>query len=359
MSHIAILSLILIYFFSDIPSDKNKKKFFCILSAICLVLISGLRGVNMGYDTENYLDTFHASANISWGEIFKSFFSRYFSPEYLERDPGFMLVEKTIGFVTNNDQIYLILIAIITIVPITAFVYSQTNSKKELLLSLTYYVSFYFSYIPNSSIRQSVALSILLIAYKFLGKDKIIPCLIAVFFASTIHKTALIFVFLVILHILKLNKAFFRFAPVIFVFFLLTYEQFAPFITLVFGDAYSSYASSSYFAGEQRSFTFIIFLTLIYIMTLVPVLLRYEKDFYSNKLMYLSAGMAFVLTPFMLIDPTFLRVTVYFAIFNFVLIPHSIQLYKPLMSKIIYLSIFLLLVFSSIMTWDAYNFYWE
>lgn len=359
MTHFAILSLILAYFLSEIPSKANKKKYFCLLSALFLILISGLRGINLGYDTENYLDSFHASVNITWENFFHSFVSRYFTTDYFERDPGFLLIEKTIGLITNNDQLYLIIIAIVCIVPISRFIYSYTDNKYGALLAFTFYVFFYYGYIPNSAIRQSVTLSILFLAYYYLGKGKVIPCLIVVVFASFIHKTALIFILLPFLHILKLNKVFFKYCIVLYIILLLYYQQLSPYITLLFGDAYSGYASSDYFVGNQRSYTYIIFLTLIYIMTLIPVFKGFEKNFEKSKLFYLSSGIAFVLTPLMLIEPTILRITVYFSVCNFVIIPHSIQLYKPQYSKVIYLSLLLLLVFMGVYSWDSYNFFWE
>jgi len=359
MTHFAILSLILAYFLSEISSEANKKKWLCILSALFLILISGLRGVNLGYDTENYLNSFHSSFNISWSEISQSFVSKYFATDYLARDPGFIFIEKSIGILTNNDQLYLIIIAIICIVPVSSFIYFHTNSKNAALLAFTYYVFFYYSYIPNSAIRQSVALSILLLAYNYLGKGKVIPCLFVVVLASFIHKTALVFVIFLLLHVLKLNKVFFKYCLFFYVLFLIFYQQLSPYIPMLFGDVYSMYASSVFFSGRQRSFTYIIFLTLIYMMFIIPVFRGYEKDFEKRKLLYLGSGMAFVLTPFMLIDPTILRITVYFAVCNFVILPHSIQLYNPTYSKIIYWSLLLLLVFMGLYSWDSYNFFWE
>ena len=359
MIHFAILSLILAYFLSEISSESNRKKWFCILSALFLIAISGLRSITLGYDTENYINGFHSSSNTSWGEYFNSFVIRYFTTNYEERDPGILFVEKLIGLFTNNDQLFLTFIAIICIVPISKFIYSRTNSRNGALLAFTYYVYFYYSYIPNSAIRQSVALSVLLLAYYYLEKSKVIPSLIAVVFASFFHKTALFFVLLVFLHRLKLNKVFFKYCFAIFIIFLVFYQQLSPYVTQLFGGVYSEYASSYFFSEHQRSYTFIIFLTLIYVITLVPVFKGYEGGGEKIKLLYLGSGMAFVLTPFMLIEPAVLRITVYFAVCNFVLIPHSIQLYKPQYSKIIYLSIFLLLVFMGVYSWDPYYFFWE
>lgn len=359
MTYFAILSLILAYFLCEIPSEANKKKWFCLLSALFLITISGLRDINLGYDTENYLYSFHSSLNTSWNKLMSSFVSMYFTADYQGRDPGFLIIEKSISLLTNNDQLYLIFIAIICIVPISKFIYSYTNSKNEALLAFIYYAFFYYSYIPNSSIRQSVALSLLLLAYNNLGKGKVIPCLIVVVFASFIHKTALVFILLILLHLLKLNKIFIKYCMAIYVLILLFYQQLSPYIMLFFGDVYTRYASSEYFLREERSYTYIIFLTLIFVMTLIPIIKGYENNFEKKKLLYLGSGVAFVLTPFMLIDPTILRVTVYFAVCNFVVIPHSIQLYKPQYSKIIYWSLLLLLVFMSVYTRDSYYFFWK
>ena len=359
MTHCSIILLLLLYLISELSIITHKKKFFCVLSSLGLTLISGLRSSSIGYDTENYLDSFHSARLVPWSELSSNFFSSYFSTDYFGRDPGFRVIEKVIAIFTDNDQIYLLTIAVIIIFPISFFIYSKIDDKKSALIAYIYYTFFYFSYIPNSAIRQSITLSIILLAYRFLNKEKYFQSIALIFIASTIHKTALIFLILLFLQRLKLNKVFFKYCIVIYILFLLSYQQLSPYITLLFGDAYSRYASSDYFVGNQRSYTYIIFLTLIYIMTLIPVFKGLEKNFEKRKLFYLSSGIAFVLTPLMLIEPTILRITVYFSVCNFVIIPHSIQLYKPQYSKVIYLSLLLLLVFMGVYSWDSYNFFWE
>ena len=74
----------------------------------------------------------------------------------------------------------------------------------------------------------------------------------------------------------------------------------------------------------------------------MPVFKGDERDFEKRKLLYLSSRMAIILSPFMLIEFSVVRITAYFEVCNSVIIPYLIQLYKPQYSKNIYLSLFYL-----------------
>lgn len=359
MTKVAIIFLVILYFLSELPSKTKQKSFFCVFSVLGLILVSGLRSIELGYDTENYLNSFHESSNISMGEIIKSFWGNYFTADYLSRDPGFAVFEKIISLFTSSDQIYLLLVASLCIIPIGMLIFNKTRDKKDAFLAFMYYVFFYFNYIPNSAIRQSISLGILLLAYKFIEKERNLYALLFVLLASTIHKSSLVFLLLLLLHSLKLHKFLFKYALVLYGVFLFFYQALTPYIVLLFGDVYSNYVSSDFFSGTERSYTFIIFLTLIYLMTLIPVIIGKEKNFENNKIMYLSSAMALSLTPFMLITPTILRITVYFAVYNFVLIPHSVRLYKTTLAKLIYISLILLFLITTILSSSNYSFYWQ
>lgn len=353
-----IIVLFILFFFCNFLQESQKNKVYCILSAICLILISGLRNIQIGSDTENYLTTFKDTKYIAWHDLFSNFFTSYLGSDYVTRDPGFIFFEKFVGIFIDNNQLYLILIATICIVPISVLIYSNTRNVKASLMAFIYYVFFYFSYIPNSSIRQSLALSLLLVSLSTIKRNKLVRCIAIIFIASTIHKSALIFLLLVIFNKLKWNKILFKYGIFVFLLILTFYQFMTPYVS-IFGGVYSSYGTSDFFIGKEKSYAFIIFLTLIYFMTLLPVLMGLEKEFEKYKMAYLSSSLALFFTPLMLIDPTILRITVYFAVYNFTLIPHSIQLYKPALSKSIYITLIIIFLFAAMRTIGDYNFYWE
>ncbi len=357
MIFFSIIVILLLFFLCISINSHGKKKLFCIITTVFLILISGLRSISVGFDTESYLSMLKNANSISWHNLMSNFFLYYLGSDYSDRDPGFIVFEKMILAITSNEQLYLIIIATICIVPISILIYKYSRDIKSELMAYLYFVFFYFSYIPNSAIRQALALSFLLLGYNSLDKNKLTRCLLCVFIASTIHKSAILFLLFVVFYKLNLHKLLFKYGLIIFGFFLLFYESVAPFISL-FGDVYSEYGSSDYFSSTQRSYSFIIFIVLIYLMTLIPLITNRDKDFEKYKNFYLGSAMALFFTPFMLITPTILRITVYFAVFNLVLIPHSLSLYKQIGAKVIYIALITLFLVLSSNTDMAYYFYW-
>ena len=359
----ALVSIVVAFIFCNLSKQKNTKKLYCILTAVCLILLSGLRHPAVGEtsDTFNYINSFNDAARVSWKTIVNGFFPMYFSPSYdgdLQKDPGFTVFEKVVHYFINTPQLYLILIALLTIVPLSCFIYRNVKDTKSALVAFSYYAFFYFSYITNSSIRQSIALSLILLCYNYLQKDKIVKCLLVLFVASTLHKSVLIFLLFILLHKIKAHKLVYKYAFLLFLLAIFLYQIIVPYMS-VLGEIYSGYGESDYYSDNGHSYNFLIFIGLLYFLTLLPVILKKEKEFDIYKMAYLASSFTLFLSPLMLIAPAVLRINVFFAVWNFSLIPHSISLYDKTTERLITMVLLAIFFYMSIGSINEYMFFWQ
>lgn len=109
----------------------------------------------------------------SWKDLTSDFFSKYFSPtNNQDKDPGYSIFIKITQIFTSNSRAYLFIIAIIFFLSLGKFLKEHTESLQELLFSYVFYINLFNGYVPNSAIRQTLAISIILFAYTNLQKKR-------------------------------------------------------------------------------------------------------------------------------------------------------------------------------------------
>ena len=103
--------------------SQKKRKTICTVETIVLSLLSGLRHISIGPDTENYFWMFKKVQNQSWATLFRNFKLGYFGDIYVLRDPGYPIFEKLVQVFTDEYQWLLGVIAILFFVALGMFVY--------------------------------------------------------------------------------------------------------------------------------------------------------------------------------------------------------------------------------------------
>ncbi|WP_270547006.1 EpsG family protein [Butyricimonas paravirosa] len=158
--------------------------------AVLLIFICGFRDFNVGFDTESYYDSFVTSTflisenyEVTWTTI--CFFVKY---------------------LLNTDfQMVLLIYAIICILPIVLV--SSRDSRLPYLSLLLYILSGYY-FLSFNIIRQVAAVSFCLLSISFIAKRKYKIAALMPIVAFFFHKTAIIFVLLLLAAFLssKLSK---------------------------------------------------------------------------------------------------------------------------------------------------------
>lgn len=158
-----------------------------IFIVVLLVLVSGLRqGVG---DTYTYRDIFDT--------IPSNVFS-YLSSDIVTEDRGFYLIVAFIKqFISTDSQVALFVFSLITIALICYGLYKYTDDVK---MAIFLFITMGCFSTSMNGVRQYVAAAILFTSLPLIKERKLIPYLIVVYVAYTMHASAIIFLPLYLLN---------------------------------------------------------------------------------------------------------------------------------------------------------------
>ena len=157
---------------------NNSEKKFLICTYIVLVFISGFRNYNVGVDTKLYSSFFEYAKNISYSNLHNV---RY---EY-----GFALFCKLLS--TLNNNYHYLLFATSAFINYAVLNFIKKNSKNVYFSVIMYILcNFFFSYM--NVMRQAIAISIILLNYESLKKEKYLKFSIGILFAMLFHTSAIL-----------------------------------------------------------------------------------------------------------------------------------------------------------------------
>lgn len=190
MGQLSVFGSVLYYLVSfGIPSlicgknVENKAKKILLISILPLLLAT-IR-YNVGYDYGSYITGYYNSFSVSYKYIFLN---------YRLGDPiAFDLVTK-LATVFNSERIYLLILGILTLIPISIYIITQWDDKN--IQPQIFFCYFFTSYIFSfSAIKQGIALSFLMCSITYIIKRKPVQFIILVGIAFLFHSSALVFLF--------------------------------------------------------------------------------------------------------------------------------------------------------------------
>ena len=189
MIYLACFALSTLFAFWANKTDKRWK--FWLFSVLCIalpVLLAGLRGFNIGIDTENYLTFERFWAGAMKADSLIGYLQYYLSLGL--REPLFALFIGSIARLTGEYRVFLFLAHLIIMTGIyIGAVRMKHRARPELVLLL-----FYLMYFNNSLniIRQYMAMALIFAFFADLEQRKFVRYSIVVLIVSLIHTTALI-----------------------------------------------------------------------------------------------------------------------------------------------------------------------
>jgi hypothetical protein len=160
----------------EITNEINQKKILTFFLWLGLFLIMGLRAETVGNDLMRYLDHFQDVKHI---DTFKT-----------RTETGYMLFLNLLDFFNIGRQGYIIIVSFIISYSFAWFISKYSNN---IGLSFFLHLTIGLFTLTLSGIRQSLAISIILLAIHFAIKRKLIYYLITVFIAVLFHMSAIIF----------------------------------------------------------------------------------------------------------------------------------------------------------------------
>lgn len=151
-----------------------------------------LRDESIGRDIDNYHRYFSYYVNANISTVFKE-----------ERDFLYWMLNWTVGQITNDFRVFLIIVSALTILPI-AKIYSE--DKQYGFLKIILFVNMSTFIMIFSGLRQSLAMAFGMIAYEFVRRKKPFFFLLFALIAFGFHHTAFILLLYYPLYYMRLRK---------------------------------------------------------------------------------------------------------------------------------------------------------
>lgn len=308
------IALIIFIFLFRILFKKQEygsfsRKAYCTFIGFFLFLISALRQYTVGVDTESYVAGFYSVSNIrSWSDVIEH-----------AKDPGFSCFVKLVSYTTNDHQVYLAIMAAIFTISISMFIYRYSDEPSFSFFALLPFSFFYFS---MTGLKQTIAISILLFAYKYIKEKKLINFLAIVGIASLFHITALVFILAYFIANRKINYNYLL-SLTIFIFIIYVFRfSFIQFIinNILTDRGYSIKPSD---AGIPIFITYVI----IFIAGLIfrKDVLKYDE---KSNILYNIIIIGIIFQMFVPVIPNIFRISMYFNIYNIIFIPKVLNSIK-------------------------------
>ena len=305
---------------------KNKKT-YCILCSFFIILVIGLRNYNMGCSDTNqlYIPYFNYFSNLSFTNVIDFI-------EKIDSEYGFWILTFLVSKITTSGTIYLLVVSSITYGLLGRFIYKHSKYPMlsfVMLLSLNYFgYGFYI-------LRHMMALAILTLAYDQLLKDNKLKTVLYILLASLFHKSALIFLIMILLKNYKMKRYIVHTVVSIIVATVFGMFFLNRFITFFFSNSHFEY----YINGVGNNYTTLFINLLLFLFIYIYNNERNENIDVNLKLQYVSIVLS-AIVPYL---SEFMRLASMFSIYSIVTLPNCIYNMKDKKIKLMYYTLFVII----------------
>ena len=355
---VLILICILLYYFNKNNDSRKTIKSYVIFITLLLVAVSGFRHEAVGNDTYAYMRAFD-NFSASWSDIFIDFWDAYLNPGVNGngKDPGEQVIIKTLTYVIPNSRCFLFVVSVMILIPLGVFVYRNSETLETPCFFYVFYITMFYPYLPNSAIRQSFALTLLLIGFLLLQKGKWKSFLALLFIATFIHKSIFIAILILPFYYLKQTRVYYRLSLLLFVMMLFTY-QYVGILLSAQSEIYEMYGTGAFYAYNQ-SVPYMVILMMFGLYLVGWLGIKNDDEAVDMRLMYGGAAMSLVWVVMVRLDPSLIRMTAYFGPWMGLMVPHALRKWKPNSFETIFTLILIIFTIRAFITPDNYHFMWQ
>lgn len=274
--------------------------FFCLLTLLVM-----LRHESIGNDTGNYIYFFNEFSRIRWQQL---------GEKGLEI--GYAVFNKAVSLISKNPQVYLAIAA----VTVTALIYpTYKRLCVDTSLTIVLYCLMSTFVMMFSGIRQMMAVGIGFIAYEFTRRHKLVPFLLTVLLAMSIHTSGFMLLIMYPLYHARITKKWlYAVIPVLVVLFVFNRQVFAV-LSLIL-ERYTKYEGS---ASSTGAYTMLI---LFAVFTVFAFLIPKESEMDEETIgMRNFLLLSLVIQMFAPLHTLAMRMNYYYIIFIPLLIPRIVQ----------------------------------
>ena len=277
------------------------------------------------------------------------------------KDPGYVILSKLFATIIPSFRLYLIAIAIFFFFALGRLLYKYLNSNLDVLVSIALYECLYYGFFSITGLRQTIATAILLFALPIVLNEKnsskdAIKFFVWIFIASTIHKSAFLFVLVYFLSRIRNNRWVFLGSFAMFVPMFSIGSVLGPLLENSVFENYAHYMEQSDTTGAVVFTLYIVMLTLAVFIKLktINAYLNYNYVFTS------AIAIALLLSPLLVLDPNNQRIVQYYSIFGLIVLPQICRAYSGVVPKrLISISIFAVLAAYTVLRHESYAFFWQ
>ena len=158
---------------------QRRRRIYCALLGICLFLISALRASTVGSDTRTYLGHFQRIHLMNWETILYLY----------QEEPGFYIVAKLLSLWTYDGQWMLALYSLLYAFSVSWYIY---RNSADCLISFSMLIPFMFFAFSMTGLRQTAAISIVLLSFEFVRTRKALPYFLLMLLAIAFHRSAIL-----------------------------------------------------------------------------------------------------------------------------------------------------------------------
>lgn len=327
--YILVFIPFIVYVLGLIKHKKNDK--LCIsLFFMILLLLLFLRSWKTGIDLVNYKYFFNSISKLSFNGVVN----------YSEKgEVLFYILNKIIYIIFGNHfQIFLIILAMLAIIPIFKLYYTKSDNA---LLTIVLFITVAPFSMFFSGIRQCVAMGIIIFAFKYVENKKIIKYLLCVALAYFFHRSAIFCLFLYPLYHAKITKKWlYVIIPIMLVIFVFNKQIFTTILN--FTSLYDGNIEST------GAYSILILLILFAVYCFIfPSDNKITKEFIGLRNILLLTIMIQMFAP---IHATVMRINYYYLLFIPILIPKVIKVSEDenmrlLDSSVIIMTLFFIVYF--------------
>lgn len=311
-------------------TSKNTNKFFYSLIVLCMIIVSGLRS-SIG-DTGYYM---YSYVNIpkDLSELFNF------------QDFGFFILQYLLSEINSSPQFFLLVISTIITLAIMTTIFRYSASKT---LSIFLFITMGMYLSTMNGIRQYLVAAILFSGSKYLFNNERNKYFILTIMMSFFHQSAVI---MLPIYFFVTNKAWSRRNNFIIffslLFFVLFNSLFEIFTNLLSFTPYDKYIES--FGTEEYAGANLLRILVSGVPVIMSFVYRYKiKDkIYCYNILTNFAILNFIFMLFSYYNWLFARFTMYFELYNLLLLPGimAFAFKKETRTLLIYIMVILYAVF--------------
>lgn len=237
---------------------------------------------------------------------------------YKDWEIGFVLLTKVLGLILPNYIWYIGFLSFLAIIPAAIFI--AKNSEMP-WLSAILYINLFVFFMEMNFLRQMIAVSLVMLAWLFIKKNKFILFALTILFASLFHQTVLLMlpVYFLIKMQPKLKEL------IVYGYFILWFYMASEgFINILTGFYHEEY-SNTVFIKEGVSFVYAIVPLVITVAAFVLVKCGTVNVTNENKYLINLSLICTILMVTMSKHSIIERISHYFVIFLILLVPVLIR----------------------------------